>query len=378
MATSFACLVYPDGEVSDAALSRGFAIALAGFGVSKPTLLVAPLPALPGWSVAFYRSGLKVSSYEELDHAIELFEEDLSPGLCVREAAHALAGEESRLSDVFAIVFSDEIIHDDAWRFAEGGITRRFVRDGDDGLEAGEATLEDSEVRSLDHAEDASDSELEAILRPLRGTAFVSEALGRPILAALTGALFMADRPLVVRLIGGDDESVRAETRHLNRVLGRVDGRASVKPAPCASVDPPSSVTAFASVYDFADPSDPTDLYREVAIGRITGTLHFVRPAEAASIAGTETFRRASEAGLYPLATLAPSALGGVKKDKGVVAVDRDGERLVLVAEGGGHAEAGPTFAELVQYLALGFKRRDDFEEDVIGALMLRAKLRAE
>ena len=37
---------------------------------------------------------------------------------------------------------------------------------------------------------------------------------------------------------------------------------------------------------------------------------------------------------------------------------------------------AGPTLGELIRYLALGWSRRAEAEEDMIEALMLRAKVR--
>jgi len=50
----------------------------------------------------------------------------------------------------------------------------------------------------------------------------------------------------------------------------------------------------------------------------------------------------------------------------------------VVLRPGRAAVEAGPTLGELIRYLALGWTRRTEAEEDMIGALMLRAKLRAD
>ena len=57
MGTSFAAVLYRPADVSERALSHGFGVAVAGFDVAKPSLLLGELPGVPGWSVAFYRSG---------------------------------------------------------------------------------------------------------------------------------------------------------------------------------------------------------------------------------------------------------------------------------------------------------------------------------
>ena len=54
LSTSFAALLFRPSEVPDAALSRGFAVALAGWDVPAPPLRIARLPGFPGWSAAFY------------------------------------------------------------------------------------------------------------------------------------------------------------------------------------------------------------------------------------------------------------------------------------------------------------------------------------
>jgi hypothetical protein len=72
-----------------------------------------------------------------------------------------------------------------------------------------------------------------------------------------------------------------------------------------------------------------------------------------------------------------PSALGGGAEAEAVVAIARDGQTLALV-RGDAIAPAGPTFGELLRYLSLGWSRRSDAEEDLIGALMLRARMRSQ
>ena len=59
--------------------------------------------------------------------------------------------------------------------------------------------------------------------------------------------------------------------------------------------------------------------------------------------------------------------------------LDPDEETLWIVDGSGENRRlAGPTFGELLAYLRLGWSKRDEVEEDFIGALMLRAKIRAD
>src|SRR5262245_12646593 len=120
MHTSFAALIFRPAEVSDRDLSSAFAVALAGWDAPAPRLLVSELVGLAGWAVAFYESGARAGD-DELDHACDLFEEELSPGLCVRAAAveHGATN-----AVVYAITFSEDVLHDDAWRFAPEGVLR--------------------------------------------------------------------------------------------------------------------------------------------------------------------------------------------------------------------------------------------------------------
>jgi hypothetical protein len=371
MTTSFACLLYPRNAVSDRALSRGFAVALAGAQVAEPRLLVAALPGVDGYDVAFYSSGDKLPPYEELDHACDLFEEDLSPGLCVREASGADDAA------IYSVVYSDDVVVDDAIRFGPEGVERRFAREGDDGLEVGRATFEDETVAPLKVDGEASDEEISAALKPHRGTTFVSERLGVAIVPALVRALFEADRRVRVNLVDPSAEAIVLETRNLNRTLARVDGRAAFPMPRCGAADAPASVAAFAKTYDWADPSDPSDLYRELSLGRVEGTLHFMRAEEIVRAAEDSRWAKALGKGCYPLATLASSALGGGRGAPRIVGIDARGENLVVTTDKGvGFEPAGPTLGELIAYLALGFRKRDDVEEDLIGALMLRAVVR--
>ena len=184
MTISFAAVLHRTGQVSDRALSHGFAVALAGWDAPAPSLIVSELRALSGWSAAFYRSGAKMhagGAYEELEHAAELFEDELPPGVAIRDAVSDPA------CVLYSIVYTDDGFLDDAARFSEGALERHFVRDGEDGLEAGISTLESSEIEALDIEEE---EDPEPQLRTHRGSAFLSRELGVPILPALVAALF--------------------------------------------------------------------------------------------------------------------------------------------------------------------------------------------
>src|SRR5262245_31805908 len=119
MRTSFAALIFRPAEVSDRVLSTGFAVALAGWDAPAPRLLISDLGGLAGWAVAFYESGARAGD-DELEHACDLFEEELSPGLCVRAAAVEHSAPETV---VYAITFSEDVVHDDAWRFGADGVS---------------------------------------------------------------------------------------------------------------------------------------------------------------------------------------------------------------------------------------------------------------
>lgn len=377
MATSFAALLFRPAEVSDRALAQGFAVALGGFDVPAPRLLVAPLRALPGWSAAFYASGAKgIAPEDELEHACELFEEELPPGLAVLDAATAEGHPEAV---VYAITYTDGRVHDDAFRFDAQGVFRHFVHDDDEGITVGFEAPDAGESRELDPPADEDDlGALDALARPHRGSTFLTQELGAPAIPALVGALFEAERRVVIRLVEPDAASTEGEVSRLNRALGRVNGRgAPPPPAAVAGVAPPAAYAAFVAAYDWADPADPQDLYRELAIGAVEGTLRFLRPEERAALEAEASFRKAAGAGLYPLARLSGSALGGAGT-RGIVALAPNGEELALVKPSGEITAAGPTFGELVRYLALGWSKRSEAEEDMIGALMLRARLRVE
>jgi hypothetical protein len=144
-----------------------------------------------------------------------------------------------------------------------------------------------------------------------------------------------------------------------------------------AGVAPAPSYLAFVRAYDFEDPSDPADAYRELSIGAIEGTLHFLRARDLAIKDADAGWRRAAGLGSYPVAALRASALGGAPSTPSTVALAPGGADLVLVDPAGRARRAGPTFGELLRYLALGWKARTEVEEDLIGALMLRARLRS-
>lgn len=373
MATSFAALIYRSSDVSDRALSHGFAVALAGWDVPAPTLVVTELRALPGFSVAFYRSGAKAgpaSAYEEIDHVAELFEDELTPGLSVRDAAGGGAVV------IYTLVYAEDAWLDDGVEIGAHGFERRFVREGEDGLEAGHHTPDEAIEVPLEIADEA---DLESIVRPHRGSTFVGAKLGVAILPALVAALYDDGRRVPVRLVEPGPASIERETVALVGVLGRERGRASFDlPADVAHVETPPTYAAFVRSYDFADPSDPHDLYRELSIGAIVGTLRFHRAEDLARASIDAAWATAARAGLFPIASLRSSALGGSSAGPRTIALASDHDALVVVDEHGSRVAAGPTFGELLRYLSLGFKARDEIEEDVIGALMLRAKLRAD
>jgi hypothetical protein len=367
MSLAFAAVVYRTSEIDDRALTRGFAVALAGWDIAAPSLLVAELPQFPGYSVAFYRSGVKAGrGHVELEHAAEVFRDELPPGLAVRDE---VGGEVV----VRSLVYSDAVVLDDAARFDAQGFERRWVGDGDEGLEAGRANSEGEEVEELEDDD-------EAVVGPHRGSAFLAAELGGALVPALAAALFQAERRLPIALCAAGPRGVEEELDALVRTLRRVRGRGAPSlPEAIGGVRVPDVVRAFASAYDWADPADPADLYRELAIGAIVGTLHFARHDALEGLVAQVASRGAVDpaGAIFPFATLRPSALGGSGRAPSIVATSADGERLYVVESGRAVRLAGPTFAELVAYLALGFRARDAIEEDRIGALMLRAHHRA-
>ena len=297
----------------------------------------------------------------------------------VIDAAAELGSPEAT---VLSLVFAEDVVHDDGWRFDGRGFERHFVREGEDGIERGVETPDASEVTEvvLDLPDDATEDEeraaVDRAIRPHRGSTFLSAELRAPALAALMGALFAPERRLEVRLVEPGPEAIEEEVRRLNRVLGRVDGRGAFEvPRSIAGVAAPAAVEAFARAYDWADPADPRDLYRELSIGAIEGTLWFLREDDLRAAGADPGWGVAAKVGLYPVARLMGSALGGGGAGA-MLGVGADGERLWLVRPGEEPRLSGPTLGELLRYLSLGWSRRSDAEEDLIGALMLRARLR--
>ncbi|AUX44186.1 hypothetical protein SOCE26_056500 [Sorangium cellulosum] len=382
MATTFAALIYRPAQIPDRALAQGFAVALGGWAVAAPRLFVAPLPGVPGFSAAFYASGEPAGAAgDELDHLAELFEDELSPPVAVLDAAAELGHPDAK---VFALVFSEEVVHDDGWRVEASGYLRHFVREGEEGLEAGVQTPDRSDLLEIDVElpEGATEQEerdaTDRAIRPHRGSTFLAAELGAPVLGALIAGLFAPERRIDVRLVEPGPASIEAEVRRLNRVLRREDGRgAPAAPPPAAGVAPPATYEAFARAYDWADPADPQDLYRELAIGAVEGTLRFLRDDELRAFSREPGWEAAAGRKLYPIARLSGSALGGAPAQRTTIALGADGEQLWIVRDGASAAPAGPTFGELLRYLSLGWSRRSDAEEDFIGALMLRARLRS-
>ncbi|WP_437874332.1 hypothetical protein [Sorangium sp. So ce513] len=382
MATTFAALIFRSSEIPDRALSQGFAVALGGWDVASPRLFVAPLPGVPGHSAAYYASGdPAVAGGDELDHLTELFEDELSPPVAVLDAAAELGHPGAT---IFALVYSDEIVHDDGWRFEASGYVRHFVREGEEGLEAGVETPDRSDIAAIDvdlpdgATEQQEREATDRAVRPHRGSTYLSAELGAPVLGALVGGLFAPERRVQVRLVEPGPASIAAEVNRLNRVLRREDGRGAPACVPeIRGVAAPAAYEAFARVYDWADPADPEDLYRELAIGAVEGTLRFLREDELRGHEREPGWEAAAARRLYPIARLSGSALGGGAAQRAVVALGADGDQLWIVRDGTSAAPAGPTFGELLRYLSLGWSRRSDAEEDLIGALMLRARLRA-
>ena len=377
MTAPFAALLFRPAEVSDRALSRGFAVALAGFDVPAPHLRIASLRGVPEYCAAFYSSGLGRDG-DDLEHLIELFEAEVSPAVGVLDAAAELGSPDAR---VLCAIFAEDVIHDDGWRFASGGFLRHFVRESEEGIEAGVETAQTSEVHDveIDIDEDATDAEERAAeaaaVRPHRGSTFLSRELGAPALPALMGALFDTERRVEIRLIEPGSDAVGDEARRLNRALRRVDGRgAFTAPATLAGVAQPAAHAAFVRVYDWADPGDPSDRYRELSIGAIEGTFQFLRDADLRALDLDPAWSRGAAAGLYPVARLLGSALGA-SSTQAILGLAADGEQLSLV-RAGKITPAGPTLGEFLRYLALGWSQRSDAEEDLIGALMLRARIR--
>ena len=349
-----AALLFRPEHVSDNALSEGFAVALAGYDAPKPALLTCELFGFPGWSIAFYKSGLAAGE-DELGHFTDLFDDERPPGLTVLDRA-------AREAVIYALVYSDGSLYDDAYRFDARGTTRRFVREGEEGLEAGS---ESEEGLSIEEFEDDLD---EAELRRKRGTTFLENELCGPLLPALARSLFEADKRVPIALADGSPAGITALVEALNTVLGRSSGRGQSPDG----VPAPASYKAFCEAYDWHDPKDPEDLYRELSLGHLKGTLRFLRAADVA-----EHTRRSAPKGALAVATLQTGSLGGPGRRSHTVILGADGATLSVLAEGGALKPAGATFAELLAYLSLGWKRRDDLEEEHIDALMLKAHLRA-
>lgn len=373
MGLSFAAVFFRRDEVSEAALRRGFAVALAGYDLASPSLSLSELPGAPGWSVAFFTSGLARgpgAGAEELDLAAELFEDELPPGLAVREQARA------ERCVVHSLVYTEDLLLDDAASFSASGLRRRFVREGDEGPEAGAQDDEETTLEPLDELED--DAAFEQLVGPRRGSTYLAGEFGLRLLPAVAQALYLADRKLVVRLADPEPEAIEERTIALVESLHRKRGRAAFERFPgLGGVEAPPSYRAFVRAYDFEDPSDPADLYRGLAIGGVEGTLRFFRLAELEAFgARADWLAGPAKRGLYPLASLLRDALGATARAPRVLALAPDGDALRIVDDAGHDVEAGPRFGELLLYLSLGFRSRDDADEDLIEATMLRAQVR--
>ncbi len=381
MRTAFACILYRSSEVDTEALSQGFAVALAGYDLDRPRLLTAELRGLPGWSVAFYQSRASGPAHDEIEHARELFEDELPPALSVRDTAEMRTGVDPTL---YALVYDEARWTDDTWRFDGEGYERRYVHDGEDGLEAGRETAEESDVESiaLDVADDADDvterAAIEQATRAHRGSAWLSSVMGVAIVPALVGALYEADHAIAVNLVDPSPKGVEAATRALNKTLRRTDGRGAFVPQAVAGTPAPPAYVAMVGRYDWSDPADPGDLFRGLSIGVIEGTLRFLRPEDRKNPENAANHNTLLK-NVYPIARISTSTLGSQATGRAsTLALDADGAHLHLIDDRGHARPAGPTLGELLIYLALGFRSRNEIEENLIVALMLRAKLRAD
>jgi hypothetical protein len=341
MSLSFACVIAPD-SVSNEALSTAFATAAAGFDVDGAKLLVGALPGVRGVRVAFYKSGKKQSDFLETEHCVELFEEELPPGMALLDFAEG-AGK------VYSLVYSETESLDDGCRFDESGFERRYVREDGEGLVAGVVSPDAEREDPLDE-DDAG--------KGAGGAAFLSKELGVNVLAALAQALFGADEVVPVRLAPPGREGVAAMTKALVATLRRVEGRAA--PADPSGLGLPPDLAAFVELYDWADPSDPGDVYRELALGRIVGNARFLRPHEMRRPDGRVAVLALLGTGLASRGEPEPVFLG----EAGLLTL-------------GDRRATGTTLPELLRYLAIGFKRdRTAAEEELVQALMLRAQVR--
>ena len=294
------------------------------------------------------------------------------------DAAASLGSPNAR---VFALLYSEDVSCDDGTRVDPSGFCRHFVREGDDGLEWGVETQDQGSVSELpaDLADDDDPAARERAIKPHRGSTFLSSELRAPVLAALIAALFGGARRVAIHLVEPSPESIGAQTERLVAALGRTIGRgAFAPPVVFDSLPPPACYLAFVSTYDWSDPRDPKDLYRELSIGLIEGTLRFLRAPEIEAEAADPALREALLTGLYPVAKLVGSSLQASHARTGIVALSKDGESLFLLTPHKPTRLAGPTFGELLGYLTLGWSKRTDAEEDWIGALMLKARVRIE
>lgn len=350
MTDAFAALIFRPEAVSDEALSLGMAIALAGHQVARPRLDIAELPGAPGWSVAFYASGEKGPAHtpeDEVEHAEELWgDEDLPPAGAVWAAARALGGAAAERAIVYGLLYAPELELDEGHRFG------------------GERVNVAGHERAGEGDHDGDDE---------TGSALVHRELGALVPSALVKALFDADRRVVPRLADPSPAGVGALTQALVATLGRTPGRGAFEPAPLWGMNPPAAYLEFVRAYDWDDPRDPPDLYRGISLGGLEGTIRFLRPARAASL-GTPPVS-SSGAALFPVAELLSSTLADPQR-VALLALDASGEVLVRVGLRGGTSPAGPTFAELLRYLDLGFRERTPFEEELIQSLLLRAAVR--
>lgn len=325
-----AALIFRPEEVSIEALGLGVAIATAGYDLPRARLDLASLEG--GWSIAFYASGELPPAHtpeDEIEHVEELFDDDLSPLVAVSAAALAERGKDATL---YGMLLAEDFEVDDGYALTSSA-----------GSEQGEEP---------------------------GGLELLSRVLGCPAKPVLMKALFDVERRLTPTLADPSEAGVGTLTKTLVSTLKRVEGRGAPDPAALGEAAQLSTYRTFAATYDWDDPSDPKDLYRGVSLGKVEGTLRFLRPAE---LSGAVLSRTGGKA-LFSVAELLSSNLAEPRR-VALLALADDGSSLYRVTATSAE-RAGTTLSELLRYLALGFRARSTFEEEIIQALMLRAAVR--
>ncbi len=348
MATTFAALIFRPADIPDRALSQGFAVALGGWDVASPRLFIAPLPGVLGHAAAFYSSGDPAGGGDdELDHLAELFEDEPSPPVAVLDAAAELGHPGAT---VFALVFSEDVVHDDGWRFEASGFVRHFVREGDEGVEAGVEAPDRSDIVEVDVdlPEGATAAEeREAMDRAIRlaprldvprgraGRPGAGRAHGRPLRAR-------APRPGAPRRAGAGVDRRRGRAAQPGAPPRKTAAARPRPRRPSAASPWPATYAAFMRAYDWADPADPRTSTASSRSAPSRARCASSARASSSPTTASRGWEAAAARQLYPIARLSGSALGGGAAQRSVVALGADGEQLWVV-RGGTERGAGRT-----------------------------------